>query len=269
MNQYPCVSVLLPTYNSEKTIHRAIYSIFAQTLQPAEIIVVDDGSSDNTISCIKTICASFNSDILKLIKLTSNHGVSYARNIGWDVATGQFLAFLDSDDAWHPQKLQIQVDFMRQHPDVVLSSHRFHCPQDTQTDIILPKELNSTTVSARSLLWFYQFSTPSVMLRRNIPFRFHPCKRRSGDRLLWLQIALNGHKVVRLELPLVYLYKAPYGEGGLSGHLWEAEKSELDNYSQLREAGLLNRSEEIPLKVFAFLKYLRRVGLLWKRSHVT
>jgi hypothetical protein len=104
------------------------------------------------------------------------------------------------------------------------------------------------------------------MLKRKIQYRFNPYKRYAEDRLLWLQIILNGYNAARLELPLAYMYKALYGEAGLSSHLWEAEKDELDTYAQLRKMRLLNKVEESALKVFSLLKYLRRLWISWRRS---
>lgn len=268
MSQTPLVSVLIPTYNSEKTISRALSSVFAQTLQPIEIIVVDDGSTDNTASVVEKFSRGLKADFLKFVKLDSNHGCYYARNVGWDMASGEFLAFLDADDAWHQRKLEIQATYMLTHDEFAFTGHRFICLSEHETPPILPETWSVKPISGWQLLVSYQFSTPSVMLKREIPYRFDPSKRCGGDRQLLLQIVLDGYKVARLELPLVYLHKAPYGESGLSSHLWETEKSELKIFRRLREMGLLNRGQEIALKGWSFLKYMRRVVVCWKRRYV-
>jgi glycosyltransferase involved in cell wall biosynthesis len=180
------------------------------------------------------------------------------------MASGQFLALLDSDDSWHPRKLEIQAIYMLKHSELTLTGHRFICLSEHATPPILPETWSVKPISGWQLLVSYQFSTPSVMLKREIPYRFDPSKRYCGDRQLLLQIVLDGYKVARLELPLVYLYKAPYGEAGLSSHLWETEKSELEIFRRLREMGLLNRGQEIALKGWSFLKYMRRVVVCWK-----
>jgi len=265
MNQAPSVSVLIPTYNSEKTIARAISSVLAQTLRPIEVIVVDDGSTDGTVSIVKSLCSYLKPGILKLIELGSNCGVYHARNVGWDAATGEFLALLDSDDSWHPRKLEIQTEYMVKHDELALTAHRGICLSENDQPPTLPKDCNVAVMTPWKLMFTYQFWTPSVMLRTDLPFRFDPQKRYCADRLLWIQLLFNEYKAVRLELPLTYLYKAPYGEAGLSSHLWETEKSELDNFTQLRQMGFLNRPQEITLKTWALLKYVRRVWVSRRR----
>ena len=270
MSQVPIVSVLIPAYNSEQTIYRALSSVSAQTLQPIEIIVIDYGSVDNTISIVEEFSHQLRPDLLKLVKLDSNHGPGYARNVGWDMAAGEFLAFLDADDAWNRRKLEIQADYMLKHNELTLTGHRCGRLSEHDTPPILSETWDVKPISAWELLMFScSLFTPSVMVKRVIPYRFNPSKHYLEDRLLWLEIVLNGCKAARLELPLAYLYKAPYGEMGLSSHLWEMEKGELDTYTQLRKMGLLNRPEETLLKGFSFLKYVRRVWLSRGRSHVT
>jgi glycosyltransferase involved in cell wall biosynthesis len=262
------ISVIIPAYNAQRTILRALESVIAQTLQPVEIIVVDDGSSENMVSIVENFPQPLKPGFIKVIRLDSNHGPAFARNAGWEKASGKFLAFLDSDDSWHPRKLEIQGNYMVNHAELALTGHRLIRLTEHDKPDGLPENWSVNPVSAWQLLVSFQFSTSSVILKRNIPYRFNPCKRHSEDRLLWLQIALNGYKAACLELPLVYFYKAPYGEAGLSSNLWKAEKGELDTYTQLRKMGLLNRLEETLLKVWSFLKYLRRVWLCWRRSHL-
>jgi len=265
----PGITVIIPAYNAQHTISRALESVFAQKLQPVEVIVVDDGSSDNTASIVENFSHPLKHGFIKMVRLDSNYGPSYARNIGWDMASGEFLAFLDADDSWHPRKLEIQAMYMLKHNELTLTGHRCVRLSEDDNPPIIPEHWHATPISGWQLMTSYQFFTPSIMLRATIPYRFNPCKRNSEDRLLWLQIVLNGYKAARLELPLAYLYKAPYGEAGLSSRLWEMEKGELDAYAQLRKMGLLNRLEESALKVFSLLKYLRRVWLSRRRSNVT
>jgi len=270
MSHPPTVSVLVPTYNAEKTIRRALSSILAQTLQPLEIIVVDDGSVDKTVPIAKELACQLRPGFLKIVELHSNHGPGYARNVGWNIASGQFLAFLDADDSWHPNKLQIIVPFMLANSELALTGHR--CLRLSENDPlpVLPKKWVVKTIYGWQLMMFGRFllTTSVVMVKREIPYRFNASKHYSEDRLLWLQILLNGQKAVHLNLPLAYIYKAPYGEAGLSRHLWEMEKGELDIFFQLRQMGFLNRCQEIALKGWSLLKYLRRVVVCWKCWYV-
>ncbi|MEE8540840.1 MAG: glycosyltransferase [Desulfobacterales bacterium] len=112
--QIPTVSVIIPTFNRGWVIREAIDSVLNQTFGSFELIVVDDGSTDNTLD----ILAEYK-DRITLIK-QRNRGVSAARNRGMDAASGQFIAFLDSDDLWLPQKLKRQMEFFDSNPDALI-----------------------------------------------------------------------------------------------------------------------------------------------------
>jgi glycosyltransferase involved in cell wall biosynthesis len=111
----PLVSVIIPTYNRGWILTEAIDSVLGQDFQNYELIVVDDGSTDDT----REILDTYRGDIIVLWQ--TNKGVSAARNRGIAQAGGQLLAFLDSDDLWLPRKLSRQVDFFKSHPDAVIN----------------------------------------------------------------------------------------------------------------------------------------------------
>ena len=106
----PLVSVIIPTYNRAHTIARALKSVFAQTFSDYEVIVVDDGSTDNT----KVIVDEFSN--ITFIK-QENLGVSAARNSGIKASKGKYIALLDSDDEWEAHKLQLQIDYLRKNSE--------------------------------------------------------------------------------------------------------------------------------------------------------
>ncbi|MGD8886253.1 MAG: glycosyltransferase family A protein [Gammaproteobacteria bacterium] len=105
------ISVIIPTFNRVQWLGEALRSVLTQTWQPHEVIVVDDGSTDTTRQVIET---NFAEQVRYYYQ--SNRGVSAARNTGIQQATGNWIALLDSDDAWLPDKLQCQVDALRQNP---------------------------------------------------------------------------------------------------------------------------------------------------------
>ena len=111
----PLVSVIIPTYNRGWILTEAIDSVLAQDYEDFELIVVDDGSTDNT----PEILDAYGQDIMVLRQ--ANKGVSAARNRGIAEAGGQLVAFLDSDDFWLPRKLSRQVDFFKLNPDAVIN----------------------------------------------------------------------------------------------------------------------------------------------------
>ena len=94
------VSVVIPIYNREKTIIRAINSVLSQTYTNVEVIVVDDCSEDNSVRVVKQL-ESFK---IRIIELSENHGAAYARNVGIKASNGYYIAFLDSDDEWFGDK---------------------------------------------------------------------------------------------------------------------------------------------------------------------
>ena len=108
----PLVSVVIPTYNRWPMVGEAIESVLGQTFRSVELIVVDDGSTDGTTKEL----AKYGLKVR--VVSCSKGGVAAARNYGVTIARGRYLAFLDSDDLWLPKKLEIQVAFMAQHPEV-------------------------------------------------------------------------------------------------------------------------------------------------------
>lgn len=105
------ISVIIPTYNREEFLKRAIDSVLNQTFKDFEVILVDDGSTDGTYNLIQQY------EKITYLK-QENLGVSAARNLGLEKASGEFIAFLDSDDEWQSDKLQKQVDFLQNNPSL-------------------------------------------------------------------------------------------------------------------------------------------------------
>ncbi|MBC1850979.1 glycosyltransferase family 2 protein, partial [Listeria seeligeri] len=105
------VSVIIPTYNREATIAKTISSILNQTYKSLEIIIVDDASNDKTVQIVQDLDKAQ----ISLFVLKQNIGAAEARNIALSKARGRFIAFLDSDDTWYPEKLARQLRFMEEH----------------------------------------------------------------------------------------------------------------------------------------------------------
>ncbi|MGD0812284.1 MAG: glycosyltransferase family 2 protein [Verrucomicrobiota bacterium] len=109
------ISVLVPTYNAARTIEATLTSVFRQTVQPDEIIVLWDGGTDDTLDRIER----FN-DRITIVR-QENHGVAFTRNRLVEMAKGEILAFLDNDDLWHPKYLEVQRTLMREYPEALAS----------------------------------------------------------------------------------------------------------------------------------------------------
>jgi len=109
----PRVSVITPTFNRSETVGRAVKSVAAQTFDGYEHIVVDDGSTDDT----EQVLTEYDDDRLTYIRLETNQGPAAALNRGIDVATGDYISFLDSDDVYHPNRLAVTVDALERQTD--------------------------------------------------------------------------------------------------------------------------------------------------------
>ncbi len=107
------ISVLIPTYNSSKTIRATLDSVLQQTVQPDEILVLDDGSTDDTVSLLNSYKGKVN------VFQQGNRGVASARNVLCERANGDLIAFLDHDDIWHPAYLEVQRRHLEDYPDSV------------------------------------------------------------------------------------------------------------------------------------------------------
>jgi len=105
----PKVSIIIPTYNRAELLHTAITSVLNQTYQDFEILIIDDASKDNTQEVVK----SFNDRRIKYIRHKENKGEAVARNTGIMNSNGEYIAFLDDDDEWLPEKLWLQVDLLK------------------------------------------------------------------------------------------------------------------------------------------------------------
>ena len=200
---------------------------------------------------------------MKILRHERNLGPAAARNTGWHSATSEYIAFLDADDAWHPRKLEIQTRFIRDHPEFALSGHRHviggeFCP--------LADSVPHAAISARALLLSNRFVTPSVMIRRGLSERFRPGQRHMEDHLLWMQLALDGRRIARIELALASLYKPQFGASGLSGELRAMAEAELDNYRLLRAEGRIGAATCAALLAWSRMKYLRRLALVALRG---
>ena len=122
----PLISILIPTYNNGKYISQAIESVYAQNYDNMEIIVVDDGSTDNTKEVLKQY---------KDIKYfyVEHKGIPFVRNLALEKSQGEYIAFLDSDDYWLPEKLNIQMQYFKEHPDceIVFTKYKNFFEEET------------------------------------------------------------------------------------------------------------------------------------------
>ena len=112
------VSVIIPVYNSEKYVEKAICSVIRQAYGNIEIIVIDDGSTDRSSEIIKKLISQ--NSFIRYYQMEKNSGVAIARNTGIALAKGRYIAFLDSDDMWVPGKLKVQMKLFERYKGCLL-----------------------------------------------------------------------------------------------------------------------------------------------------
>lgn len=268
-NERADVSVIIPVYNSKDTIGRAVESVIKQTVLPQEIILIDDCSTDKlTIKCLKNLKDKYKNIIdFKLILSTENKGPGTARNIGWNLAKSKYIAFLDSDDVWHPQKIEIQYNFMKNNNDINFCTHGLVVINDfIKNDFNNFYDKKYISVSKlepyRLLFKHYSDGTPCIMLKKNLEYRFKEGKKYSEDYLLWLEILFK-NKGVLIEKNLAAAFKPLYGTGGLSKNLWKIEKGELETFKILQKKGYISVLLRYIVSCFSFFKFLRRYFIVF------
>lgn len=262
VDQRAPVTVVIPCFRDASTIERAVISAIEQTTRPAEVIVVDDFSEDaSTQLALDRLRERFH-DGLRIVALDANLGPSGARNRGWEESTMPFVAFLDADDAWHPQKLEVQLPRLLEEGSPRISGHRRR--RATSMPSPLPASIPMSTRStrhARRLLFKNSLPTSSVVVRRDLPFRFNPNRRYCEDYELWLKIALSDGRFDFVHAPLAFAFKASFGESGLSSHLREMEDAQVSIYRELLSDGQLNHLGFGVLWFWSKARYVRRFVL--------
>ena len=218
------VSVITPTYNSSGTLKRALDSIYGQSLLPREIIVVDDGSDDWDQS--RLIATSYPGCIaIRFIHMDRNQGPSTARNIGISAARGRYLAFLDSDDVWYPDKVAIQYGLMTNHK-LDFSMHqychdmtRLGCDGDRDIDREDSGDMSSLSISSLSS-WtplLRNDSTNSVMVLKERMVFYDTSLRRGEDFTLYMELLSRpGCRALYIRRVLAGGFKSTIGASGLS-----------------------------------------------------
>lgn len=163
MNNNPLISVCIAVYNRENFIKAAIESVLEQTYQNFEIIIIDDGSTDNTVSVVNGI-----QDVrIKLFKNDKNRGVVYTRNRYLDIAQGDYIAILDSDDCWLPNKLEQQITFFNNNLEYgICGTNAIRKYSDSKEDVW---KYPSTDVGIRvRLFWGSAMIHSSIILKKSI-----------------------------------------------------------------------------------------------------
>lgn len=233
----PIVSVIMPVFNVEKYVAEAVHSVLAQSFADFELIIVDDGSTDQSIA----ICESFE-DPRILIKGQANRGLAGARNTGISFARGRFIALLDSDDAWHPEKLARHVAHLQQDASLGASTSGAALMDGESRSIGIAQRPKLGTVTAADVFCGRVVLNGSApVFRREMleeaastgpdgrRWYFDETLRRSEDVECWTRLALTSR--FRFEALPALLTRYRINAGGLSADVIR----QLDSWDAVRD----------------------------------
>lgn len=220
----PLVSVIMPAYNAEKFIEQAIESVSAQTCKDWELLVLDDGSSDSTVEIVARAAAK---DVrICLIKNPNNMGAAKTRNCGLDLCQGDYVAFLDSDDVWYPEKLEKQLGcLMKSGADLCYTSYALvgEDGEKVRADYVVPEQATLDCMLKQNII-----GCSTVLMKRELMeqrrFRedfYHE------DYVLWLSLLRDGYSAVGCaEVLTAWRYQ----ETSRSYNKWRSMKNRWDIY---------------------------------------
>lgn len=266
------ISVIIPYYNSEKTILRALNSVISQTYSDYEIILINDGSTDNSQSIVSSFIES-NREVKIINIYQNNKGPSAARNLGISLAKGEYIAFLDSDDEWEMNKLLVQINEINIYGcDMIGCNYSYYVNNKFKQFNYVKSGIKK--VSFKETLLKHYFNTSSVIIKKDVLNSiggFPENQRYMEDALLYTMISRKYRAFVSNKI-LVKCYKYPYGDSGLSSRLDEMEWNEIKNFKRLKKENYLYNEKigcafYLFIICFSILKYLRRKFIVLFRKY--
>ncbi len=256
------ISVVIPMYNSEDTIISALESVKKQSAVDliSQIIVVNDGSTDNSLKVLREYAQSHKELPIELID-QPNGGVSRARNSGIRAAKAEFIALLDSDDEWLPDKIKIQVNLLKEHPEIDFLGGN----SDKNYLKLLFKKIDSLYKANIKDLCIKNFpETSTAIFKRekviDLVGFYDEIQRYAEDGNYNLRICSKCN-YYHLPIPLIRYGggKPGFGFSGLSANLLGMYQGNVKNIRELKQNHLINTEFYLFLRIFYWAKYIRRV----------
>ncbi len=251
----PLFSIVIPCYNAEATLERAVASCFAQSERALEVILVDDASRDATPDLMLRLAARAPAGMpVRCHRMAANGGPSRARNQGWDMARGRYVAFLDADDCWDTDKLQRVHEAIVQAGEAVVLIGHPHRQLDDARGAEVP--LAIVPMSGWRLMLRNIAQTSCVIVQRQLPLRFDVGMRYAEDHDLWVRVARLGQVVYLPGQVLTRLGRPQLSAGGLSGQRWAMRRGELHLYCKAASGDVAVLACLPALVVFSLLKHV-------------
>lgn len=198
----PVLSIIMPVYNAKRYVGKAIKSVLNQTFDNLELIVIDDGSSDNSLAQIQSI----SDDRIKLFRNDKNRGIVYSRNKGLSLAKGDFIGMFDADDIAYPEKFKEQVSFLQQNKDYGMIGSWANFIDKNGNRLPGSWKLKAPPEMIPSIMLFKNYFLQSAVLYRKeciSRFLFRNGLDILEDYMIWLEI-LSEFKAWNLQKPLVH-----------------------------------------------------------------
>lgn len=200
MNEDDLISVVMPAYNAEKFIAESIESVLAQTYNNWELLIVDDGSTDNTKTIIKGFCIK---DQRIKYYYQENGRQGKARNLALKHAHGKYIAFLDADDLWLPEKLHLQLeDIKREQADLVFADAKIFCDKLSDSIAVMQagKGIFEGDIALKNFLEQNKIPILTVLMKVEVlremnGFTELPAIQNAEDYHLWLRLLMNKKKL--------------------------------------------------------------------------
>lgn len=270
----PLVSVVIPYYNNEKTIARAINSVISQTYRNRELLIIDDGSNDSSNKIVSELIETMNSDTSIKHIVQQNQGPSVARNQGILNAKGQYVAFLDADDSWEDNKLELQMSILTNDTSIDMISCNFNIilpDKSIQKHYFVNKKL--CRINFKQMLNKHYYATPCVIAKKDVLIEcgmFNEKQHFMEDSLLFTKICRD-YNAYMINDFLVNTYKNSFGESGLSGQLNKMQKYEYLNFITLYKDNNISNEKMSILQlvwcfIFSTLKFFRRKVIVFFRK---
>ena len=185
MKDTPLVSVIMPAYNAAPFIAEAINSVIKQTYSHWELFIIDDASTDGSVEVINSFTST--DQRITLIKNPINQGPGFSRNMGTEKALGAFIAFLDADDLWLPQKLESQLEFMREN-NLELTFSSYYLQKENQNSPFAIVEALPVLTYSKLLKSNYVGNLTGIYDVSKTGKVFAPVMRKRQDWAMWLTI---------------------------------------------------------------------------------
>ena len=227
----PLVSIITPVYNREEVLRQTVESVLSQSFGDFEYILVNDASTDNSLAILKEY--EKKDSRVKVINLEKNLGPAGARNAGVEKASGKYIAFLDSDDMWEKDKLQIQLDFMKER-DIAISFTSFELVDAKGNSlgktVKAKKEVDLDTFLKCTCIGF---STSMIDVEKTGEFSFINIPIRQ-DAHLWITLLKRVEKAYGIEKTLV---KYRVHRGNISANKFKAALGTWNLYYKIEKLG--------------------------------